>query len=83
MQKYDFKIALNNFNSICRACLTENGELESIYGVIVETDKKEEQVGLVNIFKNYCNVEVSVFLLFNKILIIFTNSHNTLRYFVA
>ncbi|XP_066141521.1 oocyte zinc finger protein XlCOF6-like [Euwallacea fornicatus] len=59
MQKQDMKIALTDFDKICRVCLLENGDLQSIYAVCVENELKTDRIDLVNIFKRYCAVEVS------------------------
>ncbi|CAG9768295.1 unnamed protein product [Ceutorhynchus assimilis] len=59
MQKQDIKISLSNFNNICRVCLAENGELQTIYGVTVENEKKTEIIDLVTILKRYCSLEVN------------------------
>ncbi|KAL1491274.1 hypothetical protein ABEB36_011894 [Hypothenemus hampei] len=60
MEKQDNKIALSNFDSICRACLLENAELMSIYGLYVENEEKTAKIELIKMFERHCDIEVNL-----------------------
>ncbi|KAH1024640.1 oocyte zinc finger protein XlCOF6 [Dendroctonus ponderosae] len=59
MEKSAVVIALSNFEKICRICLLEGEDLQSVYNVLIHSEEKTEEINLLEIFKRHCDVEVS------------------------
>lgn len=50
---------MNNFDTICRACLIESTELQLIHDINLGVPNNETKLDIIALFKKYCDIDVN------------------------